>query len=268
MVYDMNELRSLAILARDGELGSIFDLYFGDDTWTIRYLVVDVGGWLERKTVLISPRSVERIDMHAGTAEVALTRDQVKASPDYDSEKPVSRQYETELAQYHNQPFYWTGPYLWGVTDRPVPPGAPVGAPMNRAHAEVETRVAREREDADPHLRSGRELAGYSVEATDGKVGHVDSLLFEDGRWTISAVVVDTRSWWPGGHVVISPRWIEAIDWTTHTARAGVTRERIKASAAYDPSAAYRDREARIQAIVDEMRLGAPSRLQETGRGS
>ena len=41
-------LKDFVIRATDGELGSVVELYFDDETWAIRYLVVDTGGWLER----------------------------------------------------------------------------------------------------------------------------------------------------------------------------------------------------------------------------
>ena len=54
---DCQSLKGTTIAAKDGEIGSVQDLYFDDLTWTVRYLVVDTGTWLPGRQVLISPRS-------------------------------------------------------------------------------------------------------------------------------------------------------------------------------------------------------------------
>jgi hypothetical protein len=47
---------------RDGEIGKFKEHYFDDQSWIVRYLVVDSGGWLSDRRVLISPRSLGMID--------------------------------------------------------------------------------------------------------------------------------------------------------------------------------------------------------------
>lgn len=50
-------IRSLignTIGATDGEIGKVKEYYFDDETWTIRYLVVETGNWLFSHKVLIS----------------------------------------------------------------------------------------------------------------------------------------------------------------------------------------------------------------------
>src|SRR5438876_3455863 len=58
MLKPASGFKGLTIAAVDGDLGSVKDLYFDDLTWTVRYLVVDTGGWLPGRQVLISPMSV------------------------------------------------------------------------------------------------------------------------------------------------------------------------------------------------------------------
>ena len=53
----LNALVGSPIIATDGETGSIRNFLFDDQSWKIRYLVVDVGNWLKRQDVVIlSPR--------------------------------------------------------------------------------------------------------------------------------------------------------------------------------------------------------------------
>ena len=249
MLNDIADLRSLRLRGTDGEIGSIDDAYFSDDTWTVRYLVVNTGAWLDARKVLISPRAVERLDVAGGELRLALSCERIRNSPAFDSDKPVSRQYESEYFTYFGYPYYWTGPYLWGVTPHPVPPAAAAGA--DTTGEEIRAREEREREAADPHLRSANEISGYALEAIDGAIGHVETFLFDDADWSVQAMVVDTTNWWPGGRVIVSPRWIESIDWSERRVRVGVARERIKESAAYErslvPGAARDERVRQIQ---------------------
>ena len=93
MLTTATHFKGLAIQAADGELGSVDELYFDDETWVIRYLTVDTGGWLGGRQVLISPISVIRTDWQARRLDVALTKKQVENTPDIDTHQPVSRQH-------------------------------------------------------------------------------------------------------------------------------------------------------------------------------
>jgi uncharacterized protein YrrD len=54
-------------------------------------------------------------------------------------------------------------------------------------------------------LRRTQELIGYTVQATDGDVGHVDDLLFDDYDWRVRYFIVDTGSWLAHHRVLIAP---------------------------------------------------------------
>ena len=60
--------------------------------------------------------------------------------------------------------------------------------------------------DDDPHLRSVEAVTGYHIHASDGEIGHVEDFLVEDADWSIHYLVVDTKNWWPGKRILISPR--------------------------------------------------------------
>jgi len=119
MLTNAKYLKSLGIRATDGELGTVDQLYFDDETWTIRYLTVDTGGWLGGRRVLISPFAVVHADWPARRLDLALTKQQVENSPDVDTQRPVSRQQEANYLGYYGFPSYWEGSYLWGSTLTP-----------------------------------------------------------------------------------------------------------------------------------------------------
>jgi len=65
----------------------------------------------------------------------------------------------------------------------------------------------------DPHLRSTRQVTGYHIHATDGELGHVEDFIVDDENWAVRFLVVDTRNWLPGKKVLLSPQWIERVEW-------------------------------------------------------
>ena len=221
MLTNASHLKGLVIRATDGELGTVDQFYFDDETWAIRYLLVDTGGWLAGRRVLISPFSVIQADLLAGRLDVALTKKQVERSPDINTHQPVSRQHEVAYLGYYGYPYYWGGPYLWG------PAFYPAGF-ANAASASAEATADRIlRESPDSHLRSSEAVTGYRIESADGEIGHLDGFVIDDEAWAIRYIEVATRNWWPGKKVLVSPPWIERVSWTDSKVYVGLSREAI-----------------------------------------
>lgn len=92
MVRSVKGLRGQPIVARDGAIGFIVDVYFDDRNWKVRYLVLDTGRPMPKRQVLVSPSSVvpagdERI-------HVRLSRAEVEKCPELDEDKPVFLQHD------------------------------------------------------------------------------------------------------------------------------------------------------------------------------
>lgn len=92
-------------------------------------------------------------------------------------------------------------------------------------------------DDGDPRLRSIAEVAGYRIHAADGEIGHVENFLLDSATWSIRYLAVDTRNWWPGKHVLLSPHAVKAINWSERHIQLNVTRDKVKASPPWDPLA-------------------------------
>jgi sporulation protein YlmC with PRC-barrel domain len=60
-LHSIENIFDFAIAAKDGDIGRIKDVYFDDHEWTIRHLVVDTGGWLTGRKVLVPPNAVMKI---------------------------------------------------------------------------------------------------------------------------------------------------------------------------------------------------------------
>jgi sporulation protein YlmC with PRC-barrel domain len=226
VLYRLRKLVGLPIKASDGEIGKIKDVYFDDYRWTLRYLVVDTGGWLVGRKVLVSANSIASIDWDESGVQVGLIRNQIEASPHIDTDKPVSRQHEAAYFDYYGYPYYWSGPSFWG---KPSHPGLPLGAVAPVTNAPGEFGEA----PVDPHLRSANEVSGYRIHTSDASIGHVEDFLLDEVSWTIRYLIVDTRNWLPGKHIVIPPDWITEVDWSENVVNVDVTRETVQAAPEY-----------------------------------
>ena len=217
------QLKGFTIRAADGDLGTVDDFYFDDETWTIRYLTVETGGWLGGRPVLISPHSIIHADWQSKRLDVALTKKQVENSPNIDTHKPVSRQHEVEYLGYFGYPYYWAGPYSPGYYPMGTP--VPINAPMEGLGKSVEL--------ADTHLRSTQAITGYYIEATDGEIGHVNGFVVDDETWTIRYMEVATQNWWPGKKVLVAPDWIQRVSWAESKVFVELTRGSIQGGPEY-----------------------------------
>jgi len=241
MLRSMNDLVGYAIRATDGPIGHVRDLYFDDQAWVIRYLIVDTGSWLSSRQVLISPMSVEPSIWDENVLNVSITREQVSNSPDIDTDKPVSRQHEMEYLGYYGYPYYWGGAGFWGAGVYPSMRLMGIGsAPEYRVAeadpARAEREAAQHRND-DPHLRSSKAVIGYHIEASDGGIGHVKGLLLDEDTWAIRYLIVDTSNWWLGHQVLIAPRWIKNVSWPDNIVSVDLSRQAVKDAPPYDASA-------------------------------
>jgi hypothetical protein len=227
------EMKGSSIGASDGPIGTVHDFLFDDQTWLVRWLVVDTGEILPGRRVLLPPSILGHVNHIGHQFSVRLTRQEVKDSPGIETDAPVSRRMEADTYSYYGWSPYWnTGFYfggygyagsLGGLYGRPTALGA---AALDHEHDEVD--------HGDRHLRSVHEIDGYDIAATDGRIGHVADLMVEDGDWGIRYLVVDTQNWWPGRKVLISPRSVASIDWMLRAVTLDVDRSAVKNSPAYE----------------------------------
>jgi hypothetical protein len=253
MLRNLKELHDYAIGAIDGNIGHIKDLFLDDEAWVVRYLVIETGGWLSGRKVLVSPMAIDNPDWANRRLLVSITKEQVQNSPDFDSEKPVTRQHEMDYSGYYGYPYYWGGTGYWGAGMYPnmvmsstggFGTQRDIGEEAQNARACAE---ARRDESTDPHLRSCNAVKGYHIHASDGDIGHVSGMLIDDETWAVRYLIIDTSNWWLGHQMLVAPQWIEGISWADHTVSIRMTRQAVENAPAYDPTAKLaREDEARL----------------------
>jgi len=252
MLRSAKEMQGYVVNATDGEIGNVKDFYFDDEKWVIRYLVVETGGWLSSRKVLVSPIAVGTPDWQQKLLPVSISREQVKKSPDIDTDQPVSRQHEMAYSGYYDYPYYWGGGGYWGGGMYPylmMPGYSGLAAPYSNSgegRSEMAQRESARNENDDPHLRSCNVVVGYHIQASDGDIGHVAGMLIDEQTWAVRYLIIDTSNWWLGHQVLIAPQWIESMNWLDETVAVSVTRQAIKDAPVYD-SQATMSREAEDQ---------------------
>lgn len=239
MLRGMKQLFGYAIEARDGPLGKVEDFYFDDYVWRVRYLVAKTGGWLIWKDVLISPAALDTPRPDDRCFPVKLTQDQVRNSPEVDTDLPVSRQMEESMGLHFGWPAYW------------LIEAFPTAAAPELAAAPVAVGGV---PSGDPHLRSVREITGYDVWAADGDsaFGSVTDFILEDEDWTVRYVVVRSAGEKRAEELVLNPWWAREIDWTQQAMHFDLSTAQLRESPPYHPASALdRDYEERLHAYYD-----------------
>jgi len=229
MLTNVSHLKGLAIHASDGEIGHVDEFYFDDESWAIRYLVVNTGGWLSGRLVLISPAFVRGTDLQARQLHLSLTRHQIENSPGINTHKPVSRQHEAEYMNYYGSLYYWGGPYLWGA--------GPMPSDMLQPPSPIDIQAgAVKRDSFDSHLRSTSAVTGYHLAAEDASVGHIKDFIISPETWRIHYLEIDTRNLMPGKTVLLAPEWVQSVNWSDSEVHARLSSEMIKSAPEYHDS--------------------------------
>ena len=210
MLWDTSTIQKYEIDASDGSIGTLDDLLCDDETWKVRWLVVDTGSFLPGRKVLLPPSVVTSLDRSLGKVLVRLSMAEVEGSPPVTFDEPVSRQMEARMYGHFGWDPYWDN--------------------------SIEATREADLESGDSQLRSLNAVQGYQIHASDGAIGKVADFLLNDGDWSIRYIVVDTGNWWPGQKVLVSPKSVMSIAWADRSILLSVNMEQVKGSPAYSPA--------------------------------
>lgn len=236
MLRSIKKLYGEKLGTAEGEIGFVKDFYFDDQSWAVRYIVVDTGTWLPGRQVLLSPHAFGSFYQDGDTLLVNLSRRQIEESPAIETHKPVSRQYEEEYYRYYGWPTYWDAAGMTGLGGFPMAPPphlVPIGEKGDHSSLAM---------GDDPHLRSTEAVTGYHIQTGEGVMGHVTDFMIDDRSWAIRHIVVQTGLWLSGKEIVISPAQIERISYEESKVFVNATKESFQNASEYQmPSAGHHD---------------------------
>lgn len=101
------EVVGYSVETADGSTGHVEDLLLDDESWRIRYLVVDTRDWLPARKVLLPLSGVSQIDWAPRRVSVDLGSRELKEAPAWDPEAPLDREYEARLHEHYGVAPYW-----------------------------------------------------------------------------------------------------------------------------------------------------------------
>lgn len=101
------DVRGYKIQGTDDAIGQIDDFIVDDQTWEVRYLVIDTASWWFANQVLVAPKWASRISWEERVVHLGLTRAAIKNSPAWVPSAAVNREYEARLYNYYGHPVYW-----------------------------------------------------------------------------------------------------------------------------------------------------------------
>lgn len=210
-----------AVLALDGNVGAVRDFYFDDDTWTVRYIVVETGKWLQGRLVLVPLWTLHTPDWDQCQFPIKLTRKQLKHGPDIDTHQPVSRTAEAVTLAYYGYPVYWTWPARRGPT---------TGSDSTLIAARRLSIPAPHGDTDATHLQSCRKVIGYRVCARGREIGHVDDLVIDPRTWGVVHILINMGNCADGCSVLISPTSVRRVSRPDRLVEVSVSRDAIACS--------------------------------------
>ena len=101
------EVRGYHINGADGIIGHVDDFVVDDETWEVRYLVIDTRNWWFGKKVLVDPRWASSVSWEKSQVHVDMSRKNIKNSPEWNGKTPISREYEARLFDHYGRHAYW-----------------------------------------------------------------------------------------------------------------------------------------------------------------
>ena len=208
----------------DGSIGNIHDFYFDEKQWAIRYIVIDIGDWIEDRKVLLTPEefSNPKIDEEKLPLK-SLNKEQIKKSPELNTTLPVRKQDQISLHKYYRWLPYATSPITTEVEDSVEPEGKP-------------TEPIDQMEQDYVELRSTREVMHYLVKGEDGELGEVDDLYLDDEAWKMVYLVLNSRDKLEiNKKILITMSWIKWIHYHGQEVFLDLNQQTIIDSPPFDP---------------------------------
>lgn len=79
-------------------------------------------------------------------------------------------------------------------------------------------------------LRRAGDLIGLTIAASDGEVGELVDLLFDDERWTVRWAAVNAGSWLSGRSVLLAPEALQTVSLADRRLSVALTRAQVESS--------------------------------------
>lgn len=96
-----NRVAGFTLQGRDGTIGRLEDFIVNDENWTIMYMIINLGGLLSNKRVIVSPSLVTSIDWDRSEMTVDLKQQTIHDSPPFDPAMLTREDFDSEHRRYY-----------------------------------------------------------------------------------------------------------------------------------------------------------------------
>ncbi|AXI08672.1 PRC-barrel domain containing protein [Oceanobacillus sp. 143] len=229
MLHYTSKLKTYNIEATDGEMGKIKELYFDNNKWQIRYAVVDTRKWLPGRKVLLSPASFVMVNEVSENVEIEYDKEMVRNSPPLHEDTILTRDVEDSLFDYYGWGRNWAGEVLWSAEKIPL-------ASFKNARQEDEPVYYNNTQDEinTLDLRTEEEMIGLKVHGTDGSIGEIVDLIFDDEVWKIRYLAVRSTHFIGPKYQVYRIDDINSIEWLEKGIYVNDTSETLDTNKIFD----------------------------------
>ena len=207
MLHKLHNLIGQSVLAKEGEIGKVEEFYFDDQIWIIRYLILKTGHWLNGRRILIPPIAILNNSFRTGSFQVNLSKEQIRVSPEINTDKPVSRQQEIELYGHYSWQGYWESCFYEGGLEETVDTSSGIGNKIANDSSQ------NKKVSIDIHLRSSIQVTGYPLLGTDGEIGEVEDFIIDDTDWQLTYLNVCRKALDGGKDIRVPIGLIKQMQW-------------------------------------------------------
>lgn len=103
----VQEVAGYRIETASDHVGHVEDLLLDDESWRVRYIVVDTRDWLPAKKVLLPLSGISEIEWTLQRVLVEPGSQEIKDAPAWDPDAPLDRDFEVRLHEHYGQAPYW-----------------------------------------------------------------------------------------------------------------------------------------------------------------
>lgn len=238
MLISLSQLQGYNLVAKDGPVGKVTDLFFDQENWRVRY-VADKTSRLWGKEVLLSIGAVEKTDWKEQQVLVGLAKDKVKDSPRVNLKSMITKKDERLLSDHYGWAIPAAG--LNSPTSLSTSAGANtgagilVGSQLAGFGDENKRKIAQDKNSAG-YLQSTHMVLGFKISTNNGDLGTVEDFIVDEADWSIRFMVIDTKGSHGKKKILLAPEWIDWISWRERHVLVNMEKEKIQGCPNFDLS--------------------------------
>jgi hypothetical protein len=221
-LHSSSAINGFTVLDRDGEAGTVEDVYLDLIRWVLRYLLVrheSLG-----RGILLSPLIIDELRWPEWRIRLRLFDEEIDAAPAIDTEQSITRKQEKSYNEYFFVPDYWEGENLWGQESTPRELCTWLRAEQPRSRGDGEEQS---------YLLRASELQDYSIQCPNGTAGSVDDFLWNPETYAIRFLVIGVEGLLTSKKALLSPLWITRFEREEKKLHVELPKEAIKKAPAY-----------------------------------